>query len=102
MAAVQGKLTFDGKCIACHAVGKGIKVGPDLLGVTGRRGDGWLSGWLKSPEAMLKSDETAKAMLAQFKLPMPDQGLSEADIRRLLAYFHWFDRQAAPAKEAGH
>ncbi|MDD5249798.1 MAG: multicopper oxidase domain-containing protein [Rhodocyclaceae bacterium] len=100
--AVQGKQIFEGKCIACHSVGEGNKVGPDLLGVTRRRSDGWLVRWLKSPETMLKSDETAQALLKKFNLPMPDQGLSEADALRLIAYFHWFDQQGKAMKSGEH
>jgi len=100
--AAQGKLVFEGKCIACHSVGGGDKVGPDLFGVTRRRSDDWLGRWLRSPEAMLKSDQAAQAMLAKFKLPMPDQGLSDGDAKRLIGYFHWFDRQAAPIETMGH
>ncbi|HTY98947.1 MAG TPA: multicopper oxidase domain-containing protein [Rhodocyclaceae bacterium] len=95
--AAQGKLAFEGKCIACHTVGEGIKVGPDLLGVTRRRSDDWLARWLKSPDAMLKTDADAKAMLERFKLPMPDQGLSEIDAARLIGYFHWFDEHGGAA-----
>ena len=36
-AAVQGKLDFESKCLACHSVGQGRKLGPDLAGVTKRR-----------------------------------------------------------------
>ena len=91
--AAQGKLAFEGKCIACHTVGEGVKVGPDLLGVTHRRSDEWIGKWLKSPDTMLKSDDTAKDMLEKFKLPMPDQGLSDVEIVQLMRYFHWFDQQ---------
>ena len=100
--AARGKLAFEGKCIACHTVGEGIKVGPDLLGVTRRRNDDWLTRWLKSPDAMLKADATAKALLEKFKLPMPDQGLSEIEAARLIQYFHWFDEHGQPADRREH
>ncbi len=100
--AVAGKQIFDGKCIACHSVGEGPKVGPDLLGVTRRRNDDWLARWLKSPDAMLKTDDTAKGLLKQFKLPMPDQGLSELDAARLIRYFHWFDEHGKSVKTMEH
>src|SRR6185295_4473629 len=32
--AVQGKLGFESKCLACHSVGQGRKLGPDVAGVT--------------------------------------------------------------------
>ena len=97
--AVQGKANFESKCLACHSVGQGRKLGPDLAGVTKRRADAWLSRWLKSPEKMLETDADAKAMLKEYSnLPMPNQNLSDTEIRQYLQYFHWFDAQ--PAGEA--
>lgn len=98
--AVQGKLAFESKCIACHAVGGGDKVGPDLLGVTKRRADDWLARWLRSPADLLKTDADAQALQKKFTLAMPDQGLSEAEINHLIRYFHWFDARGR-AVQAG-
>ena len=55
-----GKAIFDGKCLACHTIGKGDGVGPDLMGVTGRREKAWLVKWLKDPAGMLETDAVAK------------------------------------------
>src|SRR5262249_7917636 len=105
-AALQGKLDFESKCLACHSVGQGRKLGPDLLGVTKRRDDAWLTRWLKSPDKMLEADAEAKAMLKEFNnLPMPNQNLSDAEIRQYLQYFHWIDTdptRAASSTGAGH
>jgi nitrite reductase (NO-forming) len=35
--AVAGKLAFESKCLACHSLGQGKKLGPDLAGVTKHR-----------------------------------------------------------------
>ena len=94
--AAQGKLLFESKCVACHSIGQGVKIGPDILGVTMRRSDAWLARWLESPEAMLASDDTAKALLKRSPLPMPNQNLSPQDIRALMKYFHWADQAARP------
>jgi nitrite reductase (NO-forming) len=95
--AVKGKLAFESKCLACHSLGQGPKLGPDLAGVTRRRTDDWLAQWLKSPEKMLTSDDAAKAMLKQFNnIPMPNQNLDNAEIAQFVRYFHWFDQQPAP------
>lgn len=102
---LKGKLNFESKCLACHSVGKGDKLGPDVLGVTKTRTDAWLMKWLKSPESMLASDPDAKAMLAKYKVPMPNQNLSDAEAMQLIKYFHWIDEQTgaahAPAKAPG-
>ncbi len=98
--AAAGKLAFESKCLACHSIGQGKKMGPDIAGVSKRRTDAWLTQWLKSPDKMLKTDPDAKAMLAEYNnIPMPNQGLSDAEITQYLAYFHWIDRQPV-AKES--
>lgn len=92
--AVQGKLDFESKCLACHSIGHGRKLGPDLLGVTKLRSDDWLTRWLKSPEKMLESDADAKAQLQEFNnIPMPNQDLNDKEIDQYLKYFHWVDAQ---------
>ena len=40
---------------------------------------------------MLKVDADAKALLDKYKVPMPDQNLSEGEIREFIAYFKWAD-----------
>jgi nitrite reductase (NO-forming) len=99
--AVAGKLAFESKCLACHSVGQGKKLGPDVLGVTKRRSDAWLARWLKEPEKMLQTDADAKALLKEYNnLPMPNQSLSDAEIRQYIKYFHWFDAQPTGAAKA--
>jgi nitrite reductase (NO-forming) len=94
--AVQGKQAFESKCLACHSIGGGKKLGPDLAGVTKRRSESWLARWLRNPEKMLESDADAKALLKEYNnLPMPNQNLPEAEIRQYLKYFRWFDEQGA-------
>ncbi|APV52046.1 cytochrome C [Betaproteobacteria bacterium GR16-43] len=103
--AVQGKLAFESKCLACHSIGEGKKLGPDLAGVTQRRKADWLTRWLKSPEKMLETDADAKAMLKEYNnLPMPNQSLTDAEIRQFIKYFQWIDAQPAGSVKAqgGH
>jgi nitrite reductase (NO-forming) len=95
--AVKGKLAFESKCLACHSVGQGDKLGPDVYGVSKRRTDAWLTQWLKSPDKMLQSDADAKAMLEKYKVPMPNQNLSDAEVQQYIKYFHWIDERPKPA-----
>jgi nitrite reductase (NO-forming) len=100
--AARGKLAFESKCLACHSIGQGKKLGPDLAGVTKRRSDEYLTRWLKSPEKMLESDADAKALLKEYNnIPMPNQNLSDAEIRQYIRYFHWYDAQAAGSVASG-
>jgi nitrite reductase (NO-forming) len=103
--AVQGKLNFESKCLACHSVGEGKKLGPDVAGVTKRRTDAWLARWLKEPEKMLATDADAKALLTEYNsIPMPNQSLSDVEIKQYIKYFHWIDAQPAGAAKTvgGH
>jgi nitrite reductase (NO-forming) len=96
--AARGKLAFESKCLACHSIGQGKKLGPDLAGVSKRRDAAWLTRWLKDPEALLKTDEHAKAMLKEANnIPMPNQNLSDAEIREYIKYFQWYDAQPSGA-----
>jgi nitrite reductase (NO-forming) len=104
-AAVKGKLDFESKCLACHSIGQGPKLGPDLAGVTKRRSDEWITKWLESPEKMLQTDPDAKALLkAANNVPMPNQNLNGTEIQQYLKYFHWVDTQPAGSvhSEGGH
>jgi len=94
--AQQGKLAFESKCLACHSIAGGDKLGPDLYGTTRRHDIVWLRNWLKSPEKMMQADPTAKALLEKWKLPMPNQGLGDEEIDQYLAYFKWADENLEP------
>jgi nitrite reductase (NO-forming) len=45
---------------------------------------------------MLQSDADAKAMLDKYKVPMPNQNLSDAEIAEYTSYFHWADTNLRP------
>lgn len=95
-AALQGKLDFESKCLACHSIGFGPKLGPDLAGVTRKRSEAWLVRWLKAPDKMLESDADAQALLKEWKnIPMPNQYLSDEEVANYLAFFRWADAQPA-------
>ena len=97
-AAVKGKLSFELKCVACHSIAGGDKPGPDLHLVTKYRDDAWLARWMKDSEGMARTDPIGKGLLAKYKVPMPNQNLSDAEIREYLAYFKWADANVHPTK----
>ena len=49
---------------------------------------------------MLQSDSDAKAMLEKYKLPMPNQNLSEVEIGEYIKDFHWADENVKPQQLA--
>lgn len=86
-AQESGKELFQQKCAACHSVGAGRLVGPDLAGVNERRSEAWLLNFIKSPQAVINSgDANAKALFDEYKMMMPDQPLSETEIKKILLY----------------
>lgn len=79
--------TYQQYCAACHNIGGGRLVGPDLAGITERRSEDWLIKWIKSSQAMVNSgDPVAKALVDEYKIVMPDQALTEEQIKGVLAY----------------
>ena len=98
-AEEPGKQIFQQACAACHSIGGGRGVGPDLAGVTEKRPEEWLIRYIKSQDAVLKSgDQTAQALFDEYKMPMPDQSLSEAQVKAVLAHI----KAAGSAEGAAH
>ncbi len=78
---------FDTVCVACHTIGAGVRIGPDLAGVTERRSTDWLRSFIRDPEQMRKSgDPVATANLAQYGVPMPNLGLTEEQVDGLIRH----------------
>jgi cytochrome c2 len=98
--AEAGKQVFQEKCTACHTIGNGPLVGPDLKGVTGRHPHEWLEQWIAAPDAMLaKKDPDATNLLHQYHdVPMPNLGLSSSDVTAVIAFLETATAQpSAPA-----
>ena len=87
-SAEPGQALFEEMCIACHTIGSGTLVGPDLEGVTERRDRDWLLEWIQRPDEVLaRGDPIATELLQEFNnVPMPNLGLSEAQAADILAY----------------
>ena len=83
-----GKTAFKQTCGACHTIGQGKLVGPDLSKVGDRRTDDWLVKFIKSPKAMVDGkDKTADSLFQVYKVMMPDHpNLNDAQIHEILAY----------------
>lgn len=96
--AKRGGSLFTGKgCNACHTIGKGKLVGPDLAGVTERRPLDWLRRFIADPLGMMETDSIAQALLADYGgIKMPGLRLKEQEIEALLHYL-----EQENAKRAG-
>ena len=83
-----GEDLFRQKCAACHAIGRGDLLGPDLAGVTRRRDRAWLARWLANPEKLVMEKDPLALELAgrSGKVAMPNLGLSGAEVEALIAY----------------
>lgn len=79
---------FATRCGACHTVGDGDDVGPDLAGVTERRSRDWLIPFIRSSQTIIQEgDKVAIELFERFgRTKMPDHPYSEAEIDQLLAY----------------
>lgn len=87
-AQTRGETIFKGTCQACHSIGKGKLVGPDLINIQDQRSEKWLLKFIKSSQSVIKSgDADAVALFNEFnKTIMPDQNFSDAEIKDVLAY----------------
>ncbi len=86
-SAEEGETVFSQRCVACHTIGDGVKIGPDLEGVTERREESWLKVHILSPSVQHdQNDPTSVANREQYGLQMPDLGLSEQQVEDVIAY----------------
>jgi len=98
-AAAEAETNFTQLCGACHSIGGGRRVGPDLLGVNERRTPEWLLAFVTSPQTVIQSgDPTATALLREFNnVVMPDAPLTPVQITEILAYIGRQTGVAPPA-----
>lgn len=73
-------------CTACHTVGRGKFVGPDLGDVRTRRDRGWLRKWLEDPPAMLARDPATRKLFQDYSIQMPKVDLTAAEIEAVIDY----------------
>jgi mono/diheme cytochrome c family protein len=83
-----GKAIFGSKgCPACHKLGGGKLVGPDLKGVTARRDTRWIERMILRPDIMLQQDRTARDLQRIHVTPMVNQNVNPTtELPALLAY----------------
>ena len=95
----KGRYIFASQCAACHTIGHGDKIGPDLLGVTKVRDRAWLERFITTPDKMLaEKDPIAIALFKKYnEVNMPNLKMADIDLKNLMDFL---ERQsAAPDKE---
>ena len=100
--AVDAKKVFNQRCTACHTFGKGVKVGPDLKGVTVRRQRPWLLKFIRSSQRVIASgNPVANDLFRTFKRQrMPDwTDLSPQDVSTILDWLAADGPEQKPADE---
>ena len=98
----QGQYTFRNHCAACHTIGHGDAIGPDLKGVTAARDRRWLARFIVEPEKVFaEGDPIAHALLAKYQfVRMPSLSLTDADADRLIDYITRRSADVAPPSAA--
>jgi len=84
----MGQYLFSTRCAACHTIGNGDKIGPDLLGVTNVRDRVWLTRMIVDSNKLIEEkDPIATALFKKYKeIRMPPLALPEADVNTLIEY----------------
>ena len=87
-ADVDGEKIFKQNCTACHTIGGGRLVGPDLSGVTEKREDKWLKSWITNSQDLIASgDADAIAIFEEYnKTVMTSFDFSDEELTAVLAY----------------
>lgn len=85
-AVVRGKdVWHNNNCINCHTLfGEGAYYAPDLTKITQLRGEAYLTAYMKDPSQFY--DEQRHRRL------MPNQNLSEPDIKDLISFLDWVSK----------
>jgi protein SCO1/2 len=96
----RGKYLFARQCIACHTIGHGDNLGPDLLGVTRTRDRQWLLRMIQKPDEMLnQNDPIASSLSKKYKgLRMPNTFVSDDEANYIIGYIE--AQTAAQEKQA--
>ena len=100
--ADQGQETFQTMCSMCHTIGGGRLLGPDLQGIAERRSEQWIIDFVQQSQDLVQSgDADAVAVFEEYSgFPMPDQALSDDEVREILAHIGSFAGTEAAGTEA--
>jgi protein SCO1/2 len=96
----RGGYLFETRCAACHTIGEGDGLGPDLRGVTAARTRTWLTAMISAPSDLLSNnDPIATALFAKYKrLRMPNLRMGASDVNTLIDYLAERDKESDAAR----
>ncbi len=77
-------------CKACHTIGGGKLVGPDLKGVTDRHDEEWLIKFIQNSTELIQSGDAdaIKIFEENNNIPMPPNNLTDEQVKDLLLYIN--------------
>ncbi len=83
-----GEQLFQTYCAACHSIGEGRRIGPDLIDVHQIRSQAWLQQFITSAQAMVDAgDADAIALFEEYSpMIMPDSAISAEQVDQVIAY----------------
>jgi mono/diheme cytochrome c family protein len=87
-AQEPGEALYQKMCAACHTIGDGRRVGPDLENVQDRRSPEWLEKFVTASKSMISSgDAEAVAVFEEYnRMPMPEIPISSEQVQQIFAY----------------
>ncbi len=91
---------FDELCADCHSIGEGDMKGPDLMGIEQIHTEDWLIKFIRSAKTVINSgDPKAIKSWEQYnKGNMPDNSLSDAEIKSLIDYIRSLNKNIVEEK----
>jgi protein SCO1 len=83
-----GQYLFARHCAACHSIGHGDKIGPDLMGVADARNRDWLIDIIERPQQLLRDkDPLAAAEFEKYNhVIMPDLSMGREATEALIRF----------------
>ena len=87
-AQSEGENYFNQSRIACHTIGNGKLVCPDLIDVNDKYQEDWLIKFIKSSQAFITSGDkkAMKVFKENDEIVMPDQPFDDNQIKKILLF----------------
>ena len=98
----KGQYVYARECAACHTVGQGDKIGPDLLGITNVRNRDWLVRMIQRPDLLLEEkDPLATTLFKKYnQVLMPNLRLDNEEVNAVIGYLVSQSSHQKPAEHA--